>query len=79
MAGCRPLSEYEIYQVLSVLKNKRNKLLFILGIRTGFRISELLSLTVKDVYKDGLLTPISRNLFIPEVWVGVVGLNNGIT
>lgn len=53
MAGCRALSEVEIYQILSAMKTRRNKFLFILGIRTGFRISELLKLKVSDVYRDG--------------------------
>ena len=57
MAGCRPLSEVEVFQVLGALKNERDKLLFILGIRTGFRISELLALRVSDVYRDGAALP----------------------
>lgn len=53
MAGCRALTESEIYRVFGALKTERDKLLFILGVRTGFRISELLALNVKDVYRDG--------------------------
>lgn len=49
MKGCRPLSDTEISQVLVYLSNPRDKALFILGIRTGFRISELCSLKVSDV------------------------------
>ena len=51
--GCRKLSESEVSQVLSVLKTSRDQSLFILGIKTGFRISELLSLKVKDVMQNG--------------------------
>ena len=53
MAGCRALTEQEIYMVYDALKNKRDRLLFVLGVRTGFRISEILALRVKDVYRDG--------------------------
>lgn len=48
----RPLTDSEISSVLNNLKSDRNKCLFILGLKTGFRISELLSLTVKDVLGD---------------------------
>jgi len=54
MKGCRPLTPEEIKQCLNTFDGsyyKRNKLLFLIGIYTGFRISELLSLRVKDVYK----------------------------
>lgn len=63
MKGCRPLSEEEIEMVvhkLSTTKNKneryskRNTLLFLFGLRTGYRISELLSIKVCDVmHPDG--------------------------
>lgn len=53
MLGCRPFTDEEVQQLVSSLKNERDKCLFILGIRTGFRISELLSIKVGDVYKDG--------------------------
>lgn len=52
MKGSRPLSQEEIDYVLSLL-NTRDKCLFQLGISTGFRISELLSLTVKDCVQHG--------------------------
>jgi integrase len=54
--GCRPLTDAEV-QVISRsfggTFGKRNKALFILGVRSGFRISELLSLTVTDVQQHG--------------------------
>lgn len=50
MAGCRNLSDEEITIVINNLKNDRDKALFVLGYTTGFRISELLSITIKDVY-----------------------------
>lgn len=53
MKGCRPLTDNEIASVLSALENPRDRALFVLGIRSGFRISELLSLRVLDVYQYG--------------------------
>lgn len=49
----RPLNEAEITQVLDALPTLRDKTLFYLGIKTGFRISELLSLCVSDVSVSG--------------------------
>jgi integrase len=52
MKGCRPLSDEEvklISQSFGGTFGKRNKALFVVGYRTGFRISELLSLRVDDV------------------------------
>jgi integrase len=56
MKGCRPLSDQEVTlasQSFSGQDATRNKALFLLGIRTGFRISELLSLQVRDVCHRG--------------------------
>ena len=56
MKGMRPLSEEEVTLVLTKFKGKyalRDKVLLILGMRTGFRISEMLSLKVKDVWQHG--------------------------
>lgn len=57
MRGCRPLSQREIDQALAVLRGGRlllrNRCLFQLGLYTGFRISELLSLRVWDVVQYG--------------------------
>ena len=55
MSGCRSLTDTEIMKVLLYLNTSRDKALFIIGLRTGFRISELLSLTVKDVYDNGTI------------------------
>jgi integrase len=56
MKGCRPLTDAEV-QIISRsfggTFGKRNKALFIVGYRTGFRISELLSLKVGDVQQHG--------------------------
>lgn len=51
MLGCRNLTDDEIRSISSVL-SIRDRCLFILGIRTGYRIQELLSLNVIDVW-DG--------------------------
>lgn len=51
MKGCRPLNDDEVKRVLGTLDNPRDRALFVLGIRSGFRISELLSLKVRDVYQ----------------------------
>jgi integrase len=55
MIGCRPLNHDEKQRLLAVAKhNKRNQLLVMLGLASGFRISEMLSLRVKDlVAPDG--------------------------
>lgn len=58
MKGCRPLKNEEVQIVMNLLDSKRDKAMFILGISTGFRISELLSLKVKDVYANG--KPLNR-------------------
>ena len=53
MSGCRALTDDEISLVESKLDTSRDKLLFAMGVKTGFRISELLSLKVKDVLQNG--------------------------
>lgn len=47
--GTRSLSDSEVALMLSNLHNYRDKVLFTLGIKTGFRISELLSIKVSDL------------------------------
>ena len=56
MKGTRPLSNHEIGQVSAALTGifeVRNRGLFMLGVSTGGRISELLSLQIADVYQNG--------------------------
>lgn len=50
--GCRPLSKLEIDSILKNLPTIRDKTIFIMGIYTGFRIQECLSLKVKDVQTE---------------------------
>jgi integrase len=52
MPGCRPLTDQEVEQVLQSFGGRfalRDRALFVLGIYTGFRITELLSLRLQDV------------------------------
>lgn len=60
MRGCRPFSESEVQRITRSFSGryaKRDRALFILGVRSGLRISELLSLELKDVLspRGGLL------------------------
>lgn len=50
MIGTRPFSDAEITLMLATLKTPRDKLLLLLGVKTGFRISELLSITIEELY-----------------------------
>jgi integrase len=58
MKGCRPLSDEEITLISQSFGGTyaaRDRALFILGLKSGFRISELLSLRVGDVVQHGRL------------------------
>jgi site-specific recombinase XerD len=58
MKGCRPLTETEKTQVLNSISGRhqlRDKLIVTFGIYAGFRISEILSLRVKDVFQNGVV------------------------
>ena len=58
MKGTRPLDNTEIRLVSARFNGNpfkhRNRGLFMLGVSTGGRISELLSLTIGDVYQIGV-------------------------
>jgi site-specific recombinase XerD len=60
MKGCRPLTDAEDLAVQSALARgrqfARNRALFVVGLRTGFRISQLLALNVGDVFRNGDVT-----------------------
>ena len=56
MAGCRALTNEEVELVLKSFKGrfaKRNAAAFVLGIKSVFRVSELLSIRVGDVIPHG--------------------------
>ena len=56
MKGTRPLDNSEIRLVSACFDSTyevRNRGLFLLGVSTGGRISELLSLQIADVYQNG--------------------------
>jgi integrase len=56
MRGCRPLTDEEVHIISRSFGGtfaQRNRALFVVGHRTGYRISELLSLTVGDVLQHG--------------------------
>lgn len=58
MKGCRPLTEAEVAEVVKSFGGiyaARDKALFLLGTKSGFRISELLSLRLADVLQAGRL------------------------
>lgn len=58
MKGCRPLSEDEILQASESFQGRyavRNRCLFVLGVLCGFRVSELLSLRIRDVVENNLV------------------------
>ncbi len=65
MKGTRPLDNTEIRLVSACFDGNpyeiRNRGLFMLGVSTGGRISELLSLTIGDVYQNG--KPVTDLLF----------------
>ena len=53
MAGSKPLSSDEVSRIVTLLSSPRDRALFVVGVYTGFRISELLSLKVKNCYQNG--------------------------
>lgn len=53
MTGSRPLTDEEIELVLGNLKSLRDQTMCLIGIRCGFRISEILSLRIENVTQFG--------------------------
>ena len=71
MKGTRPLNTDEIRRVSHCFDGTfatRNRGLFMLGVSTGGRISELLSLTIGDVYQNG--APVTDLLFAKAIVKG---------
>lgn len=59
MKGCRPLTQDEVQQVLACgnfgRNPSRNRCFFVVGVASGFRCSELLSLRIRDVVRGGVV------------------------
>ena len=71
MKGTRPLNNDEIRRVSNCFDGifeTRNRGLFMLGVSTGGRISELLSLRLGDVYSNG--RPVTDLLYSPSIVKG---------
>ena len=71
MKGARPLTNDEILLVADQFDGTyaiRNRSLFMLGVSVGGRISELLALTVGDVWQNG--KPVGDLLFVKGVVKG---------
>ena len=71
MKGTRPLDNDEIRSVSTSFAGTfkvRNRSLFMLGVSTGGRISELLSLQIADVFQNG--KPVSDLLFEKSIVKG---------
>ena len=71
MKGTRPLDNNEIWLVSACFDGifeARNRGLFMLGVSTGGRISELLSLRVADVYQNG--RPVTDLLYSKSIVKG---------
>ena len=67
--GCRPLSDEEYDLILQAFEGKyvlRDQALFELGIRTGFRISEILAVKVGDVFRNGRML---STLTVKKSWM----------
>jgi len=57
--GCRPLTGGEVRRVVKTFQGRykeRDRAMFVLGVCAGFRISEMLSLRVRDIVQNGEIT-----------------------
>lgn len=66
------MTDAEIEKALTAFDSgpcpKRDRALFLLGVRTGFRISELLSLTIADVFQNGN--------YVDKIWIARKNVKN---
>lgn len=53
MAGMRALTLEEQHAIMDALPSMRDRMLFLASLYTGFRISELLALKVRHVWREG--------------------------
>lgn len=58
----RDLKDIELTLILGSITSLRDRALFVVGIKTGYRISELLSLRVEDVAGKDSITVHRRNM-----------------
>jgi integrase/recombinase XerD len=69
-SGCRPLTDAECVAMHRAFRiNKyaaRDAAMFEIGIRTGFRTSEILSIKVGDVYRDGRM---KASVTVDKCWM----------
>ena len=66
MTGSRPLTELEIQSILQAFTGKyeiRNRTLFLLGLNTGARISELLALNIGNVWRFPTFRPTQKRSY----------------
>lgn len=66
MKGCRSLTDEEIQKVLATFDGQyaaRDRAIFIVGLKTGLRISEILSITIGQIFQNGKIT---NHLSIPK-------------
>lgn len=75
--SCRPLNKIEYAQAKSRLNKLRDKCLLVLGSNTGFRISELLSIKIKDVYKKDRVK-VNRNYMKGKIESREIFLNKEV-
>lgn len=67
--GCRPFTDHEYEKMLLTFSGKyvsRDVAMFEVGIRTGFRISEILSMRVGDVFVDGRMR---TSVIVKKCWM----------
>jgi len=60
MKGSRPFTDEEVKLISETFCGKyehRDRALFLLGVKSGFRISELLSLRIGDIFSGGRIAP----------------------
>jgi integrase len=60
MTGCRPLTSAEVARVLAAFGGKtvlRDRALFLIALRTGLRVSSLVSLRMGDVWRGDRVLP----------------------
>ena len=74
MKGTRPLDNNEIRSVSTCFTGTfatRNRALFMLGVSTGGRISELLSLRIGDVWQNGMTVQATETLLLESALRGI--------